>query len=301
MPELPDVLIYVDALNRRIRGKPLLRTQVRSPSLLRTFEPPLECLHGGAVRDVRRMGKRILLAFDADRYLAIHLMIAGRLLWRSAGAKLPGKAGLAAFGFEPGTLLLTEAGTRRRAGLWLLQGAGELKRFETGALDPLTASATAWMQAVRRENHTLKRTLTDPRLIDGLGNAYSDEILHAARLSPVALSQRLTDDEVLRLAQAARRVLTEWIDRLRAIFGDRFPDRGEITAFRTGFAAHGRYGRPCPVCGTRIQRIRYAENETNYCPRCQTGGRLLADRSLSRLLRDDWPRTIDEQEARSSR
>ncbi len=295
MPELPDVLAYVSALRSRVAGRALLRARVRSPSLLRTFEPPLEHLHGRLVREVTRAGKRIVLALDGDSFLVLHLMIAGRLLWRARGAKLPAKLGLAAFEFESGTLLLTEARTRRRAGLWVLSGRDALRAFDIGALDPLNAPLERWNDALRRENHTLKRTLTDPRLIDGVGNAYSDEILHAARLSPLALSRRLSDAEVAQLAAAARQVLTHWIARLQAAFAGRFPERGQITAFRDGFAAHGRFGRPCPDCDTPIARIRYAENETNYCPRCQTNGRLLADRSLSRLLGKDWPRNVDEQ------
>jgi formamidopyrimidine-DNA glycosylase len=296
MPELPDITVYIERLRPRIEGQPLEKTEIVSPFLLRTFDPPLRELHGRPVRSLLRVGKRIVWRFDDDLYLVIHLMIAGRLHWKPPGAKLPGKVGLAAFRFPAGTLVLTEAGSKRRASLHVLRGTRALHQLDPGGLEIFSADLAAFQQALTRENHTLKRTLTDPHLFSGIGNAYSDEILHAARLSPVALTQRLGDDEIARLFDAVRATLTAWTDRLRKETGDGFPEK--VTAFREGMAVHGRFGQPCPVCGSAVQRIVYAENETNYCPRCQTKGKLLADRSLSRLLKDDWPRTIEELEDR---
>jgi formamidopyrimidine-DNA glycosylase len=297
MPELPDITIYVEALRRRILHQPLERARIVSPFILRTFDPPIDETQGRSVTDIRRLGKRIVLCLDNDLLIVIHLMIAGRLRWLDPTAKPPGKISLAAFDFASGALVLTEAGPKKRASLHVVRGEAGLRLLDPGGLEILDANADAFRDALRRENHTLKRSLTDPRLFSGIGNAYSDEILHAARLSPIALTAKLTDDEIDRLHAATQSTLTHWIDNLRQQFGDRFPGPGEITAFRPDFAVHGRFGEPCPACATTVQRIRYAENETNYCPRCQTGGRILADRSLSRLLRDDWPRTIEQLEA----
>jgi formamidopyrimidine-DNA glycosylase len=294
MPELPDVTIYVEALQVRIVGQCLERIRLASPFVLRSVNPPIAEAHGRQVCDVRRLGKRIVLALTGDFFLVLHLMIAGRLRWERRSAKPPGKIGLAAFDFANGTLLLTEASPKKRAALHLVHGADALAAHDPGGLEVLDADAVAFRTALRRENHTLKRALTDPHLFSGIGNAYSDEILHAARLSPVMLTGKLTDEEADRLHAAARTTLRHWTSVLRRQFADRFPGAGEVTAFRDGFAVHGRYRKPCPVCGAPVQRIRYAENETNYCAHCQTGGRLLADRSLSRLLKDDWPRSIDK-------
>ncbi len=291
MPELPDVTVYVEALRERIAGHCLERILIRGPFLLRTVEPPIETLYGRTVREVRRLGKQIVLGFDGDLWLSLHLMIAGRLHWKPAGAKTARNA-LAQFLFDSGTLLLTEAGTQHRASLHVY--AGETQLFDAGGLEVLDAGPAAFEAVLRYSNHTLKRALTDPRLFSGIGNAYSDEILHRARLSPVALTQRLTAEEAERLYHAVRAVLHEWVERLRAEAGGGFPEK--VTAFRPAMAVHGRYGLPCPDCGAKIQRIRYASNETNYCPQCQTGGKLLADRALSRLLREDWPRTLEELE-----
>jgi formamidopyrimidine-DNA glycosylase len=296
MPELPDVELYVEHLRRRVVGRVLHGVRVRSPFVVRTVDPPLREAAGRTVREVRRLGKRIVLALDDQLFLAVHLMIAGRFRWRPAGAGIHGRLGLAAFDFADGTLLLTEASTRKRAAIHLVRGEPALQQLHRGGLELLTADAAAFRAALRREPHTLKRALTDPRLCSGIGNAYSDEILHRARLSPLQLAHKLDDGAADALFAAAVAVLREWTARLREQAGDAFPER--VTAFREGMAVHGRFGRPCPVCGTAVQRIRYAENEANYCPRCQTGGRLLADRSLSRLLHDDWPRTIDELEER---
>ncbi|MDR3632553.1 MAG: DNA-formamidopyrimidine glycosylase family protein [Isosphaeraceae bacterium] len=292
MPELPDITIYLEALDQRVVGRRLDAVRVQSPFLVRTFDPPLDSLKGKTVRALRRLGKRIALGFDDELWLVLHLMIAGRLHWKTLGAKLSSKAALAAFDFANGTLLLTEAGTKRRAALHVVQGEEALRAQDPGGLEPITATLDAFQATLRQANHTLKRALTDPRLFSGIGNAYSDEILHRAGLSPLALSQKLTDSEVDRLYTATRTVLLEWVDRLRAEAGDAFPEK--VTAFRPGMAVHGRFGEPCPVCGAPVQRIRYADNETNYCPGCQTGGRILADRSLSRLLKDDWPRHLDD-------
>jgi formamidopyrimidine-DNA glycosylase len=296
MPELPDVTIYLDALRPRVVGQPIEAIRLTSPFILRSVAPPIAAVIGQRVEDVRRLGKRIVLCCSDDLYVVLHLMIAGRLRWERRGAKPPGKIGLAAFDFPTGTLLLTEASPKKRAALYVVRGAAALAAHDPGGLEPLDASVEAFRAALRRENHTLKRALTDPHLISGIGNTYSDEILHAARLSPVQLTSKLVDAEVVRLYQATQATLRRWIDTLHAEFGERFPGAGDITAFREGFAVHGRFGQPCPVCGGPVQRIRYADNETNYCPTCQTGGRLLADRSLSRLLKDDWPKTLEEME-----
>ncbi len=292
MPELPDIVVYAERLEAFVRGEPIERIELRSPFVLRSVDPPLAAATGKRVRSVRRLGKRLVLVLDDDLFLVLHLMIAGRLRWRPVGKKLAGRMVLAAFGFPRGTLYLTEAGSTRRATLHLVRGEAALAPFERGGLEVLGAPLEQFAARLRAENHTLKRSLTDPRLFSGIGNAYSDEILHRAGLSPLALTSKLSDGDVARLFDATRAVLLEWTDRLRREVGDGFPE--EVTAFRPEMAVHGRYGLPCPVCGAPVQRIRYATNETDYCARCQTGGRVLADRSLSRLLRDDWPRSIDE-------
>ncbi|PYS93444.1 MAG: formamidopyrimidine-DNA glycosylase [Acidobacteria bacterium] len=294
MPELPDVVVYIESLRPRVVGQVLRHVRLASPFVLRSVTPPIREAEGRAVTGVRRIGKRIVLELEDDLFLVVHLMIAGRFRFKDAGAKIPGRLGLAAFDFPTGTLLLTEAGSKKRASLHLVRGAAALQEFERGGLEVLEASPAAFREALLKEGHTLKRALTDPRLFSGIGNAYSDEILHRARLSPLRLTRQLGDEEVARLRAATRDVLTEWTERLRRETGDRFPEK--VTAFRDGMAVHGRYGRPCPACGTAVQRIVYAENECNYCPRCQTEGRLLADRALSRLLKDDWPKTVDELE-----
>jgi formamidopyrimidine-DNA glycosylase len=296
MPELPDVTVYVEAIARRVVGEPLVGYAIRSVFALRTVDPPLDALVGRAVRGVRRLGKRIVLDFDDELHLVVHLMIAGRFRWIPAGgrARVPARIALAELQFATGTLVLTEAGTKRRASIHLVRGADALAPFVRGGLEPLEASRDEFAERLARENHTLKRSLTDPRLFSGIGNAYSDEILHRARLSPLKLTSRLSAEEATRLYESTRATLLEWTDRLRADAGDGFPER--VTAFHDGMAVHGRYREPCPVCGTAVQRIRYRDNETNYCPRCQTEGRLLADRALSRLLREDWPRTVEELE-----
>ncbi len=296
MPELPDVAAYIDALSPRILGATLRQIRVRTPFVVRTADPPLSAAAGSVVTGLRRLGKRIVLALGDDLYLAIHLMIAGRLRWGEPGARPPGKIGLLAMDFSTGTLLLTEAGTTRRAAVHLVRGGAALAALDAGGLEVPGAPLAAFAAALRRENHTLKRALTDPRILSGIGNAYSDEILHRARLSPVALTARLSDEEMARLWRAAQDTLALWVQRLRRETGTGFPER--VTAFREGMAVHGRYGRPCPDCGAPVQRIVHAENETNYCARCQTGGRLLADRALSRLLHADWPRTLVELEER---
>jgi formamidopyrimidine-DNA glycosylase len=294
VPELPDIAVYVEALSARIQGAPLERVRLGSPFLLRSAEPPISEAAGRRLVAVRRQGKRIVLALEGELFLALHLMIAGRLHWKEQGVKLPGRVGLAAFDFPDGTLTLTEAGSRRRAALHLVRGEAALAALDRGGLEPLGADRAAFAEALRRENHTLKRALTDPRLFSGIGNAYSDEILHRARLSPVKLTSRLDDREVDALHAATQAVLTEWTARLRAEAGGGFPEG--VTAFRPEMAVHGRHRQPCPACGTAVQRIVRAENEVNYCPRCQTGGQILSDRSLARLLKEDWPRTIDELE-----
>ena len=292
MPELPDITVYIEALESRIAGQTLERVRIAKPFLLRSVDPPISSANGKRVTGIRRMGKRIVLEMEDDLFLVIHLMIAGRLRWLPAGAKVPGKLGLAAFDFPNGTLILTEAGSKRRASLWLVRGEQALEQFERGGLEVLDASLEQFSERLTRENHTLKRSLTDPRLFSGIGNAYSDEILHRAKLSPVKHTRRLSEEEIARLFDATRTVLVEWTDRLRKESANDFP--AKVTAFREEMAVHGKYGKPCPVCGTPVQRIRYADNETNYCPRCQTEGRLLADRALSRLLKQDWPKSIDE-------
>ena len=291
MPELPDITIYVEALERRIVGQPIDEVRLSTPFLLRTVEPPLADVIGKRVVGVERLGKRIAIALEGDLFLVFHLMIAGRLHWKARGAK-GGRKGLAELQFPNGTLTLTEAGTKRRASLYVVQGRAGLEPHSRGGLEVLDASRDEFADRLRSESHTVKRSLTDPRLFSGIGNAYSDEILHRARLSPVRLTGKLTDDEITRLYDATRDVLIEWIDRMRAEVGEGFPEK--VTAFRDEMAVHGKFGQPCPVCGTPVQRIRYADNETNYCARCQTDGRLLADRGLSRLLKQDWPRSIDE-------
>jgi formamidopyrimidine-DNA glycosylase len=292
MPELPDITVYIEAIGRRVLGKTLVGVRVNSPFLVRTFDPPLAETAGKTVHELRRLGKRIALGLEGDLWIVLHLMIAGRLHWKPANVKLAGKYNLAAFDFDGGSLVFTEAGTKRRASLHVVRGEAALREHDPGGLDVFAASTSQFAHAMRRENHTLKRSLTDPRLFSGIGNAYSDEILHRARLSPLALSAKLTDESVARLHQATKEVLREWTDRLRAEAGDEFPEK--VTAFRPEMAVHGRFNLPCPVCAAPVQRIRYADNETNYCPGCQTEGRILADRSLSRLLRDDWPRHLDE-------
>jgi len=292
VPELPDVTIYLEALQSRLLGRTLLKFRLASPFVLRTVEPSPRELEGKRVTELRRLGKRIVLGFEDDLFLVIHLMIAGRFKWLASGAKVPGKVGLAALDFQEGTLVLTEAGSKRRASMHIVRGEEALRDHDRGGLEPLTMSAAEFRDALTRERHTLKRTLTDPHTFSGIGNAYSDEILHRARLSPVQMTTNLDDAEVDRLFSATIEVLTEWIDRLRQETGARFPEK--VTAFRPEMAVHGRYNQPCPVCKAPVQRIIYAENETNYCARCQTNGRLLADRSLSRLLNVDWPKSIDE-------
>ena len=294
MPELPDIVVYVEALERRIVGQPLVRVRLVNPFLLRTAVPPIESVEGREVRGVRHLGKRIVLALEDDLFLILHLMIAGRLRWLEHGARPPGRITLALFEFTPGVLAFTEAGTKRRASLHLVQGEAALAGFDMGGLDVLAIDASAFQEQLLQENHTLKRALTDPRLFSGIGNAYSDEILHRARLSPIAMTRKVSASDIERLYQAARAVLAEWTERLRADAGRDFPEK--VTAFRPEMAVHGRFRAPCPVCGTPVQRIVYAENETNYCPRCQTGGVVLADRALSRLLKSSWPRSIDESE-----
>jgi formamidopyrimidine-DNA glycosylase len=294
MPELPDVTVYVEAISARVLHRPLEGVRLANPFLLRTAEPPISAAQGRRVEEVRRQGKRIVLALEGGLFLALHLMIAGRLHWKEREARPAGKAGLAAFDFPEGTLTLTEAGTKRRAALHLLQGEEALGLLDRGGLEVLDASLDAFREALARENHTLKRSLTGPRLFSGIGNAYSDEILHRARLSPVKLTSRLADEESARLFEATRTVLLEWTERLRRDAAGRFPEK--VTAFREEMAVHGKYRQPCPDCGAPVQRIVHAENENNYCPRCQTGGQILSDRSLARLLKDDWPRTLDELE-----
>jgi formamidopyrimidine-DNA glycosylase len=301
MPELPDLTVYLEALEARVLGQPLTGARLGNPFLLRTVDPPLSSAAGRPVRAVRRLGKRLILSLEGDLHLALHLMIAGRLHWKPPGAALPGKAPpgpgrsvLLALDFPTGTLTLTEAGSKRRAALHLVAGEAALRALDRGGLEPLEADLPAFAAALRRENHTLKRALTDPSLFAGIGNAYSDELLHRARLSPMSLTSSLDDQAVARLFEATRATLVEWTDRLRRQAGDRFPEK--VTAFREGMAVHGRHRQPCPVCGTLVQRIVRAENEVNYCPRCQTGGRILSDRSLARLLKADWPWTVEALE-----
>jgi formamidopyrimidine-DNA glycosylase len=299
MPELPDVEAYLTALRPRIVGARLERVRLANPFILRSVDPSPAEVSGRAVTGLRRLGKRIVIALEDELFVLLHLMIAGRLHWRAAGAKTPGKIGLAAFDFSTGALVLTEAGTKRRAALHLVRGEAALREHDPGGLETLEADLPAFSAALHAESHTVKRVLTDPGVFSGIGNAYSDEILHAARLSPVRLTQKITDDETARLFEATRRTLTEWRDRLSREAAEKFPEH--VTAFREGMAVHGRFGQPCPACGAPVQRIVHAENEINYCARCQTGGRLLADRALSRLLKQDWPRTLEEMEERRRR
>jgi len=295
MPELPDIAAYISALESRIVAQPIERVRLASPFLLRTVEPPVANVEGRIVRELRRIGKRIAIGVDGDLWVVLHLMIAGRLHWRPPGARLAGRQSLAALNFPNGSLVLTEAGTKRRASLHVLIGEVGLRSVDPGGIDVFTSDFTSFRAALAAENHTLKRALTDPRILSGIGNAYSDDILHAAQLSPTTLTHRLKPEEWERLFTATRLILGLWIDKLREETKAGFPEK--VTAFRQDMAVHGRYGKPCPRCGEKIQRIRYAENETNYCARCQTGGKVLADRGLSRLLRSDWPRTLEELEA----
>ena len=295
MPEYPDIVVYIEHLRRRLLGQPLDRVRMASPFLLRTADPPIDELQGREAAGIERLGKRIVFDFGDRFFLVLHLMISGRLQWTDPGGKIPPKRGLAALDFPNGSLLITEASTQKRASLHVVRGSEALSDFDRGGLDVFKAGPEAFAAAVTAENHTLKRALTDPTILSGIGNAYSDEILHRAGLSPVKLSATLSEEEIGRLHEACRTVLTEWIDRLRGESGERFP--AKVTAFRPEMAVHGKYGEACPICGGTVQRIRYAANETDYCPACQTGGRLLADRSLSRLLKGDWPRTPEELEA----
>ena len=296
MPELPDILLYLHALEPRILGRRVTGVRLATPFLLRSVHPPLSAVEGKTIVGLRRLGKRIVVETNDELFLVFHLMIAGRFRWKLAGANIPGKVGLLALDFEHGSLILTEAGSKRRASLHVVQGVDALAQHDPGGLEVMAADLPEFAEALRRHNHTLKRALTDPHLFSGIGNAYSDEILHAARLSPFKQTSTMTDDEVRRLYEAVRLTLQEWTGRLRREAGDAFPEK--VTAFRGGMAVHGRYGKPCPDCGAPVQRIVYAANEANYCANCQTGGRLLADRSLSRLLREDWPRTLEELERR---
>ena len=294
MPELPDIELYLHALNSRIVGQRLDRIRLASPFLVRSFDPPIDQANGKKVIALRRLGKRLVWELEGDLFLVIHLMIAGRFKWLDRGAKVPGKVGLAAFDFENGSLILTEAGSQRRASLYLVRGEQALAQHDPGGLEVLTSTVKQFGEALTRENHTLKRALTDPHLLSGVGNAYSDEILHAAQLSPMLQTSKLTPEQIDSLHAHTIGILTKWRDGLIADTGEKFPEK--VTAFREGMAAHGRYGKPCPVCGTPIQRIQYAANEANYCPTCQTGGKLLADRGLSRLLKGDWPKSLEELE-----
>ena len=295
MPEFPDVTVYIEALTERVLNQPIQKIRIGSPFVLRSFEPPISATEGKKVLALRRVGKRIVFELEDDLFLIVHLMIAGRFHWKPKGAKIARKYGQAAFDFPHGTLLLTEAGTKKRASIHLVRGEAALREHDPGGLEVLEATLAQFREALTSENHTLKRSLTDPHLFSGIGNAYSDEILHRAKLSPIRLTKQMTDTEIERLYHAVRESLTEWVERLRKERGTGFPEK--VTAFRPDMAVHGKYRKPCPVCGSPVQRIVHAENETNYCATCQTGGKLLADRSLSRLLGSDWPRTLDELEA----
>jgi formamidopyrimidine-DNA glycosylase len=299
LPELPDIELYLHALRTRIAGHTLEKIRLASPFLVRSFDPPIDQANGRKVVSLRRLGKRLVWQLEGDLFLIIHLMIAGRFKWVDRGAKVPGKVGLAAFDFDNGTLIFTEAGSQRRASLYLVKGEVEVESHDPGGLEVLTSSVEEFGKALTSENHTLKRALTDPHLLSGIGNAYSDEILHAAKMSPMLLTSKLTPEQIESLHAHVIGVLTKWRDELIAETGEKFPEK--VTAFREGMAAHGRYGKPCPVCGTPIQRIQYATNEANYCPTCQTGGKLLADRGLSRLLKDDWPKSLEELEQRKAK
>ena len=296
MPELPDIELYLSALKRRIVGQRIEAARLASPFLVRSIDPPVDAIVGKRVRGLRRLGKRIVWELDEELFAVFHLMIAGRFRWKERGASIPGKVGLAAFDFAAGTLILTEAGSKRQASLYIVRGEAALAAHDPGGLEVIASGAAAFAAALRRENHTIKRALTDPHLLSGIGNAYSDEILHAAKMSPMRLTQQMSDAEFARLYDITVATLTTWRDRLIAETGAGFPEK--VTAFREGMSVHGRYGQPCPVCGTPVQRIRYAANEANYCPVCQTGGKLLADRSLSRLLKGDWPKSLEELERR---
>ena len=294
MPELPDVTVYIEALSERVLNQPIQKIRIGSPFVLRSFDPPISAAEGKKIKALRRLGKRIVFELEEDLFLIFHLMIAGRFHWKPKGAKIARKYGQAAFDFPNGTLLLTEAGTKKRASIHLVRGQAGLQEHDPGGLEVFDASLEQFRGALTRENHTLKRALTDPGLFSGIGNAYSDEILHRARLSPIRLTKQMTEKEIETLYHAIRESLISWIDRLRKERNGRFPEK--VTAFRPDMAVHGKYRKPCPVCGSPVQRIVHAENETNYCAKCQTGGKLLADRSLSRLLKDDWPRTLEELE-----
>jgi formamidopyrimidine-DNA glycosylase len=299
MPEYPDITIYIERLEALVKGYPLEQIRFASPFFLRTAEPPIKTIHGATVRGIERLGKRIVFVFDRERFLVIHLMIAGRLHWRKKACKLPGKLGLAVFDFPNGSLLITEAGTKKRASLHFINCGTDLTALDPGGLEVFEASLEEFRSVLLAENHTLKRSLTDPHIFSGIGNTYSDEILHRAQLSPILLTEKLAEDQIKRLYHATRTTLEKWTQRLRDEVGNDFP--GKVTAFREKMAVHGRYKKPCPECGTAVQRIRYASNETNYCPLCQTGGKLLADRALSRLLKKDWPRTLEELEIRKQK
>jgi formamidopyrimidine-DNA glycosylase len=296
MPELPDLSVYIETIGAKTIGEPLEHIRLASPFLVRTVDPPVRALEGKRVLGLRRVGKRIVFALEEELFLVVHLMISGRFRWRERGAPIPKKLGLAAFDFPRGTLVLTEASSKKRASLHVLRGEEALRALDPGGIEPLEATEAEFAAALRKESHTLKRSLTDPRLFAGIGNAYSDEILHRAQLSPTRLTRQLSDAEIARLLEATGTVLREWTARLRQESGGEVPEK--VTAFHEGMAVHGRYGAPCPVCGAKVQRIVHAENESNYCARCQTGGKLLADRALSRLLREDWPRSLDELEAK---
>jgi formamidopyrimidine-DNA glycosylase len=298
MPELPDISLYIERLSQRLIGQPLSQVRLASPFLVRTAVPPLSAAHGRTVQAFERIGKRIVFDLSGELYLVLHLMIAGRLRWRDPGSPMHKKLGLAAFDFPNGSLLLTEASSKKRAALHVVEGRAALEAIDPGGIDVMRSSLAAFSAALTRENHTLKRTLTDPRVLSGIGNSYSDEILHHARMSPIRMTQKLTHEELKRLHASCKYVLEDWTQRLRDELGpEAFPEK--VSAFREGMAVHGRYGEPCPVCGSKVQRIAYADNETNYCARCQNGDKLLADRSLSRLLRDDWPKTLTELEERA--